>query len=46
MLWLMLGRYADLSVVGEPCKNIYLYTLAVYISTVYIIDIKQGDREI
>ena len=42
----MLGRSADLSAAGEPSKNISTYTLDVYISTVYIIDIKQGDREI
>jgi hypothetical protein len=45
-LWLMLGKCADQSVHGEPSKNIYLYTLARYIPVVYIIYIKQGDREI
>jgi hypothetical protein len=40
----MLGRSADQSVLGEPSKNIYLYTLARYIPTVYILYIKQGDR--
>jgi hypothetical protein len=40
----MLGRCVDPSEVGEPSKNIYLYTLAVYTLAVYIIDIKQGDR--
>jgi hypothetical protein len=39
----MLGRYADLSVLGEPSK-IYPYTLARYTRAVYIIYIKQGDR--
>ena len=32
----MLGRCVDLSVVGEPSKNIYLYTLDVYTLCVYI----------
>jgi len=45
MLWLTLGRCADLSVHGVQSKNIYLYTLDVYISTVYIIDIKQGEMD-
>jgi hypothetical protein len=40
----MLGRCADLSVHGVQSENISTYTLDVYISTVYIIYIKQGDR--
>jgi len=45
MLWLMLGRCADLSAAGEQSKNISTYTLDVYILWVYIICIKQGDRD-
>ena len=45
-LWLMLGRCVDLSVLGVQSKNISTYTLDVYTLAVYIIDIKQGDREI
>ena len=41
----MLGRCADQSEVGEPSKNIYPYTLARYTRAVYIVDIKQGDRD-
>jgi hypothetical protein len=46
MPWRMLGKCADLSVHGEPSKNISPYTLDVYTHTVYIIYIKHGDREI